>query len=114
MGWVIFRGNTFTATAEYFRALFGLHSAPLAPPLPLFVSGQVICAIVLGIAFSAPLWSTLRTAAAKAHQAAPRPLAPAVHAAALATDICLPLALLVLCSAWLAGGTYNPFIYFRF
>jgi len=29
-------------------------------------------------------------------------------------EISLIVLLLVACAAWLAGGTYNPFIYFRF
>ena len=29
-------------------------------------------------------------------------------------EIVLVVALLLISSAWLAGGTYNPFIYFRF
>ena len=29
-------------------------------------------------------------------------------------DIVFVLALLVISATWLAGGTYNPFIYFRF
>jgi hypothetical protein len=29
-------------------------------------------------------------------------------------EIALVVALLLISAAWLAGGTYNPFIYFRF
>jgi len=31
-----------------------------------------------------------------------------------AAQLAVVLALLIISAAWLAGGTYNPFIYFRF
>ena len=41
-------------------------------------------------------------------------VATALEASGVGLEICLVLLLLVFCAAWLAGGTYNPFIYFRF
>ena len=113
-GWVIFRANTFPAAADYFRALSGITHAPFAPAVQLYLTGQVICALALGIAFSGPLWDALQSTTAKAGRAAPAALRPLLQATGSAAETCLVVASLVVSSAWLAGGTYNPFIYFRF
>jgi alginate O-acetyltransferase complex protein AlgI len=113
-GWVIFRANTFPAAADYFRALSGITHAPFAPAVQLYLTGQVICALALGIAFSGPLWDAIQSTTAKAGRAAPAALRPLLQATGSAAETCLVVASLVVSSAWLAGGTYNPFIYFRF
>ncbi len=38
----------------------------------------------------------------------------ALTSVGLTFECVMVIALLLVCSAWLAGGTYNPFIYFRF
>jgi hypothetical protein len=61
------------------------------------------------VPFSAPLWGWIRSQCARlaAERAALRVVGGAV-------EMVLMMALLLLSSMWLAGGTYNPFIYFRF
>jgi hypothetical protein len=44
----------------------------------------------------------------------PSGLQPAAQAAGQAFELLLVTALLLVSASWLAGGTYNPFIYFRF
>jgi len=114
MGWVIFRANTFGAAGNYFHALFLPGHLPAAQPLARYVTNETLCAIAFGILFSGPLWSWIKTRYAKLAQALPAPDRPVVLVPASVFEILLIVILLLASSAWLAGGTYNPFIYFRF
>jgi hypothetical protein len=44
----------------------------------------------------------------------PATFQPATYIAGLAVELLLVVALLLISGSWLAGATYNPFIYFRF
>jgi alginate O-acetyltransferase complex protein AlgI len=114
MGWVIFRAATFTAAGSYFMALLGLGHAPFAQPLPLYLSNEIILAIVVGIAFSGPLWNWIKTRCVKLGQVLPAAGQTVVLGIGGILEILLVVGLLLISSAWLASNTYNPFIYFRF
>ncbi|HEX4644527.1 MAG TPA: MBOAT family O-acyltransferase, partial [Verrucomicrobiae bacterium] len=114
MGWVIFRANSFSLAGTYFQALFGLNDAPFALALPFYATGQVVWAIVFGILFSGPLWNAIQITSAKAGQTIPAAFRPVMQTLGSAVETLATIALLLVSSAWLAGGTYNPFIYFRF
>lgn len=114
MGWVIFRANTFAAAGDYFQALFGLSRVPFAQSLASYMTNQIVWAAGFGILFSGPLWNWLRTVSAKIGQASPVAYHSVVRSVGSILEIILIVALLLISSAWLAGDTYNPFIYFRF
>jgi alginate O-acetyltransferase complex protein AlgI len=114
MGWVIFRADTFTAAGNYFTALFGLGHAPDAQQLPYYVTDEVIWAVIIGIAFTGPLWNWTRTTCVKLRQILPAAHQPVALVLGGILEILLVAGLLVISSAWLAASTYNPFIYFRF
>ncbi|MDR3460447.1 MAG: MBOAT family O-acyltransferase [Verrucomicrobiae bacterium] len=114
MGWVIFRTNTFTASGDFFHALFGLAPAHYAQSLACYTTNQVIWAIGFGVLFIGPLWNWLQTSFASLGRAVPAAARPFVQVLGSALEIILLVALLLISSAWLASGTYNPFIYFRF
>jgi len=109
IGWVVFRADNFAVAANYLYAMAGLASAPDAMPLLRYATGEAICAMVLGIFFSTALPAQL--AAALARVASSR---PALQALGAVVDIAAVLVLFSLSAAWVATGTYNPFIYFRF
>jgi alginate O-acetyltransferase complex protein AlgI len=113
-GWVIFRANSMAAMAAYFRALAGACDPGSAAPLWMYVTPQVLWAIIFGFAFSGPLWSALEGLREKVEQAVPARIRTAARVVGMGLDASLVLGALVACSAWLAGGTYNPFIYYRF
>jgi alginate O-acetyltransferase complex protein AlgI len=103
--WVLFRADSFGAAAHYFAALAGLgKGAMLAPPVHRFLGIDVILAIVAGIVASGPygarvmerLGSVLRIGEVQVGQLA--------GLAVLFGFVAMSL----------AGGAYNPFIYFRF
>ncbi len=114
MGWVIFRANTFTAAGDFFQALFGLGRVPYPQSLASYTTNQVVWTMGAGILFSGPLWGWLRTACSKSGLALPMACRPVVQIFGSAMEIILIVALFLISSAWLASGTYNPFIYFRF
>jgi alginate O-acetyltransferase complex protein AlgI len=114
MGWVIFRADTFQTAGNYFRALFLPSHLPDAQPLARYKIDEVFWVMVIGILFSGPLWDWIKTTYAKLGPALPEPWPPIVQVSGPVFEILLIVMLLFASFACLAGGTYNPFIYFRF
>lgn len=114
-GWVLFRAETFPQALSFLTTMLGLsHSTPLAQPLARFFSHQVGWAIGIGIVFSTPVWPALKNRFAKLGGAGVEPARLGGLATGLVLELILLVALLIISAAWLAGGTYNPFIYYRF
>jgi alginate O-acetyltransferase complex protein AlgI len=109
IGWVIFRADNFAAAGSYLYAMSGLGHAPEPQLLMRYATNGVLGTIFLGIICSTPLLRELRIKLvnATAHR-------PSLHAVGGALEVSGILTLFFLCAIWLAGGTYNPFIYFRF
>jgi alginate O-acetyltransferase complex protein AlgI len=114
MGWVLFRANTFPEAASYFAALFGHGQPAHAQPLARYTSHEAIWAIGFGVLFSFFPWNRFKLFCAQQSGKLPSTAGTAVGAAGSLVEIIIVLALLLISAAWLAGGTYNPFIYFRF
>jgi len=107
-GWVPFRCDTLAHATWYYRALAGFARGNAARmPLAEWLDPLTMAALVVAIAFCAPLapligrWRDARAA---------RPGGALV----LSLDVAWLGVLLVGAAAFLAAGTYNPFIYFRF
>ena len=109
-GWVLFRCDTLAHAVDYFQALGGLATAPGSRhPVAEYLDPQVMCTLVVATVFATPL--ARRIGAWRDGVAAtPGPAATGVLAADVAWLACVG----VVASAFLAAGTYNPFIYFRF
>ncbi len=114
MGWVLFRADTFAGAYKFFAALYGFSVAPAAQPLARYASNQVIWAILIGIPFSAPLWGWINSQGARLVKATPAAGKMPLCVLGSVLEIVLVVLLLLVSAAWMAGGTYNPFIYFRF
>jgi alginate O-acetyltransferase complex protein AlgI len=114
MGWVLFRANTFGGAKMFFTALAGLGHAPAVQPLARYADNQVLWAIAFGIPFSGPLWGWIKLRCVRLAAATPQAGRSALEIIGATLEIALIVTLLLVSSAWLAGGTYNPFIYFRF
>jgi len=112
--WVLFRADTFSGAAHYFATLFGAGQVVLAQPWQRYAGNEVIWALALGTAFSMPLWAGLKSTGARFARTLPARFHSLYFGAGQVLEIVLVVVLLVISSAWLAGGTYNPFIYFRF
>jgi alginate O-acetyltransferase complex protein AlgI len=101
LGWVWFRAPDLPAASGYLAALSGAAANPGQHPWQAEIGALEMTAIVIGLGLA--LWPTGR--------------APSVQRALAAGRVALfPLALaaVALCACCLAGGTYSPFLYYRF
>jgi len=114
MGWVLFRANTFPEATNYFSALFGLAHPLHAQPLQRYIGNEAIFALAVGALFAMPLWQAIKSAGGKIGGKIPERSRAIYFGTGQILEIALVMVLLVISAAWLAGGTYNPFIYFRF
>jgi alginate O-acetyltransferase complex protein AlgI len=106
----LFRSETLTHAAGYFRALAGIGGAdPAIHPAASFVTPEILLAGIAAVAGATPL------PAAAGRRLLARPASSTVRACLREGASVTALALvLVLCTLKLASGTHNPFIYFRF
>lgn len=109
-GWVLFRCETLPQALHYYAALLGRAAGdPLRQPLAQHLDPVLSMTLAVAILGCTPVARRIgrwrdRVAAASG----------TTGALVMGAEI-LWLGLgLVLASAWLAAGTYNPFIYFRF
>jgi alginate O-acetyltransferase complex protein AlgI len=114
MGWVLFRADTFSDAGSFFSALFGNRMASQAQPWHRYATHEVIWALCLGIVFCLPLWDSLKNVGTRIGELFPARKLKIYVGVFLVIEIILTLIALLISVAWLAGGTYNPFIYFRF
>jgi alginate O-acetyltransferase complex protein AlgI len=115
VGWVLFRAPTFSDAIAYLMNMIGIHSGQIAfKPLDSVLTHQVTLSILAGFAFSMPLWPGLKQLGFRVLEMLPNAWRAAARYGGAFAETALTIALLVICAAWLAGGTYNPFIYFRF
>lgn len=103
-GWVLFRCETLAQAIAYYAALLGrAQGDPLRHPLPEYLDPFVAFTLVVAIVFATPLARAIGQWRDR-H----------ASAAVLGLDVAWLVAVFVLATAFLAAGTYNPFIYFRF
>jgi alginate O-acetyltransferase complex protein AlgI len=107
LGWVLFRCDTLAHAAGYFGALAGFNDAdPLRHPSAEWLDPWTVVTLAVAVVLAAPIapalarWRDARLARG--------------GAVAGALDAVVVTALLLVTTAFLAAGTYNPFIYFRF
>lgn len=115
IGWVLFRADTFPHAVNFISTMFGCGpKATAAQPLARFLSNQVFWAIGLGVIFATPFWNTLKGWLGKTTAQVAPPAQQWVLLFGLILEVVLLVALMLIAASWLAGGTYNPFIYYRF
>ncbi len=102
-GWLLFRCETLGAVGVFLRSLAGRSAAPETRTLFIDASPKLLLAVLFGLLFA------YGRPAAKGGSGAESPSLPAT----LLSDLLLTL-LGLLSLLLLAGGSYNPFIYFRF
>lgn len=100
VSWAIFAIEDFSQLGSYLKVMFGLGGVPLMDAkLGYYVTSYLPILLIAAVAstpLGAKLYHKLKTPAAEV--------------------VCtvLVLAGLVVCTAYLVDGTYNPFLYFRF
>jgi alginate O-acetyltransferase complex protein AlgI len=106
--WVLFRAEGVGQAFSYLAAMAGVGAdAPFAPPVGRFLGWDVLLALGAAAIGAGPLGAKLGRRALEALSGAWRSLGSAAELGTLAT-------LFALVAMSLAGGAYNPFIYFRF
>jgi alginate O-acetyltransferase complex protein AlgI len=114
-GWVLFNANSFPQALAFFSNMLGMATPGTATQsLQRYASNQSVFALIAGALFSMPAWTWLKARLARVAERMPRRLGSAMTMAGLTVEGVLVIGVLLIASAWLAGGTYNPFIYFRF
>ncbi len=109
-GWVLFRCESLTQAGTYYAALLGFApSDPSRTTLPQALDLLVIATIAAGIAFSTPL-ARIIGGWRDRHTRKPGTATSLI----LTVDGVWVAAVGLMSGAFLAAGTYNPFIYFRF
>ncbi|HEY1327788.1 MAG TPA: MBOAT family protein [Casimicrobiaceae bacterium] len=109
LGWVLFRCDTLVHAGGYYAALAGFATGdPSRVPLAQWLDPLAIATLVVAVVFAAPVAPMLgrwrdRLAAS-----------PRAGGVTLTLDFAGLAVLLWASAAFLAAGTYNPFIYFRF
>jgi alginate O-acetyltransferase complex protein AlgI len=112
---VLFRTETFAQATSVLASMAGLSTG--VDPNQKFArywNSELMWSIVFGIIFSMPAWSWLKTFLGCVQGSVPAAFQPVTQNLGLALELLLVVALLLISGSWLAGGTYNPFIYFRF
>jgi alginate O-acetyltransferase complex protein AlgI len=114
VGWVLFRADTFGQALTFLSAMCGFTSSVSHQTFALFWDRQVEIALLFAVIFSMPTWTWICDKARQVRAQVAQPLQPIALSTGLALRLVLVLAALLLSAASMAGGTYNPFIYFRF
>ena len=115
VGWVLFRAETFGQAANFLANMVGVSSGvDLNQKVARYWNSELMWSLIGGAVFAMPAWSWARDFARRAHERIPAAWQPATQAFGLGLELFLVVALLLISGSWLAGGTYNPFIYFRF
>jgi alginate O-acetyltransferase complex protein AlgI len=115
VGWVLFRADSFGYATTFLGNLawFSAGANP-AQKIARYWSKELAWCITLGVVFAMPTWDWIRKGAQAVQRWVPGALKPATEGLGHGLQLFLVVAALMFSAAWLAGGTYNPFIYFRF
>ena len=100
VSWVIFFLEDFSQLGAYLKVLFGLGGVPLADGTFLYYFFSYLPIFVIAAVASTPVGANL-------FRKLPEKSAQAI-------SLVLVAAGLVVCTAYLVAGTYNPFLYFNF
>ncbi len=113
LGWVVFRAETFPQALDFYGALLGFAPGDdLQYNAAMYLSADVVCALILGAIFSCPALPWLiEWYKKKAHTT---PIEPVLHVSYSGMKFVFVLTVFLLSAMSISGGAYNPFIYFRF
>jgi alginate O-acetyltransferase complex protein AlgI len=110
VGWVFFRAETLPGAIGYLKAMagFGLGNG-LEYNAALYLDNELKLILILALVGAAPIGSKLAGIAASRWHGQ----TPAAWSFSIAGNLYLAV-IFVVSASYLAAGTYNPFIYFRF
>jgi alginate O-acetyltransferase complex protein AlgI len=113
--WVIFRCETLSQAAGMLAAMAGFAQGNrLEQHLSLYVNTELLIALAVGAIASIPVLPWLMRGLAHRRRTLQRAARPGFDVLRAAGEtVALTLVFLISLS-WMAAGTYNPFLYFRF
>ena len=115
VGWVLFRADNFAlATAFLGNMTWVAAGVNPAQKIARYWTHELGWCIVAGAVFAMPTWGWLKARAEAVQRWVPLRLQPVSVGLGQGLQLFLVVTALLFSAAWLAGGTYNPFIYFRF
>ncbi len=108
LGWVLFRADSLSHAGAYYAAMFGAGASDSVMSDPrLFLADGVRNVLLLGALLATPLVEKLLLWTR-------RSLPPLLRAQTVNAAWAGLFVMLFACAGFIAGGSYNPFIYFRF
>jgi alginate O-acetyltransferase complex protein AlgI len=114
-GWVLFRAETFPQALAFYSALIGFSPGEaLQFNVMMYLTGDVVAALIIGAVFSWPIVPWLMEWRAKFHLNLPTYVGHAFHCIYSCVKLTIVLAVFLLSVMSISSGAYNPFIYFRF
>ena len=113
-GWVLFRADDLSHALHYFASLLGLNAPTTGQYyLDLYVDFEVLLTLVIGVIGATPVAAMLKNLAPDFLAGTTGWSRAAAWSFSLAHVLFLASLFLLSCMA-VVGGTYNPFIYFKF
>jgi len=111
IGWVFFRAENLSQAASYLSAMFGfVPVTAAATKLALYLNSETVVMLLVGTLASLPIFPKVQALMATERWKKLTTIQPALELARLG----LYLGIFSIAVLWLASGTHNPFIYFRF
>lgn len=115
VGLVIFRSDSFTHFIVFAKNMSGVLSvSSTSQPLARYMTKQVLWTLAVGVIFAMPAWPWLKSKISRVPRLFPESYQSSLHVTGHLLECVLVIFILFMSAAWLAGSTYNPFIYFRF
>ena len=115
VGWALFRAETLSQAGAFVSAMFGLAAGTgQEHSVAMYLNTEVILALVAGVLFSAPVIRYLAGLRERYLTSRAGSVTAVAEALLCFLGIAINLFIVLLSASYLAAGTYNPFIYFRF
>jgi alginate O-acetyltransferase complex protein AlgI len=115
VGWVLFRSETLGYALGYLRVMAGLaQPSSVRNSVAMYLDTELAVALCAGIVASAPVLPALIGRWKRFSEGLPGAVRPWSETAATSAGMLCLGAIFALCATFMAAGTYNPFIYFRF
>lgn len=114
-GWVLFRSSSVDQAMTFYSVMFGFSPGQTYPfNIQMYLSGEIILAIAIGILFSWPIVPWISKWVEKLYEQTSVIVGNTSHIIYSGAKIIFFLSITLLSLASISSGTYNPFIYFRF
>ncbi len=108
VAWVFFRADNLPYALDYLQAMAGFGEGNNSRyDAGFFLGPETLAVLVLGAVFSAPLWLRVQ-------EWIDRPRRGLAEAVVQSGNLLLFAGMSAACLLYVAAGSYNPFIYFRF